>query len=118
MWVTKDGRTNTVALPDPSHVLSDVAFETWNELIENVSHTELDQMLSERFDEYLEQYPHPPDPDDGFVGVAPPAALVDADLSTTVQLNEVLDAVDPRWYLDVVHALRDLLRFPERVEYE
>lgn len=118
MWVTQDGRTNTVALRDPSYVLSDLAFDTWNELIENVPQAELELMLSERFDAVLAQYPHSPDPDDTFVGVAPPAELVDADLSTPVQLTQVLDAVDPRWYLDVVDALRDLLRFPERVEYQ
>lgn len=118
MWVTSDGRTNTVALPDPSYVLSDLAFDTWCELVETVPQVQLEQMLTERFDAVLAKHPHPPDLDDEYVGMAPPQAVVDRDLSTLDQLEQALNAVEPRWYLDVVDALRDLVLDPDSVEYE
>lgn len=118
MWVTEDGRTNTVALRDPSYILPDFAFRTWNELIETVEHAELERVLNDRFDAVLEAYPRQPDRDESFVGLAPPSELMDADLSSLAHLSDALDAVEARWYLDVVDALRDLLWFPERVEYE
>jgi hypothetical protein len=117
MWVTEDGRTNTVALPDPSYVLSDPAFDAWTHLIETVPHERIEEMLTQRFEAALEAYPRTPDADDEFVGAAPPAELVDSDISTYELLEQALDAVGPRWYLDVVMALIDLLQFPERVEY-
>ena len=117
MWVTEDGRTNTLALRDPSYVLSDVAFSAWNRLVETVPYERIESVLTERFEAVLEAYPHLPDPNDEYVDAFPPAELVDVDISTYEDLQAALDAVDVRWYLDVVTALTDLLRFPERVEY-
>ena len=118
MWVTEDGRTNTVALPDPSYVLSDAAFDSWNELVASVPHDTLRTLLESRFEAVLEQHPHQPDSDDTYFHTAPPAEFVDSDLSTIDRLNDALDALETRWYVDVVEALRDLLIFPDRVQYE
>lgn len=73
MWVTEEGRTNTVALPVPSYVLPDPAFDAWTHLIETVPHQRIEEMLTERFEAALGAYPRTPDADDEFVGAAPPA---------------------------------------------
>jgi hypothetical protein len=118
MWVTDDGRTNTVGLRDPSYVLSDVAFDTWNRLVETVDEAQVERVLTQRFEAVLDAYPHEPDQDSEYVDAAPPPELVDTDLSTIERLEMALDGVETRWYLDVVIALTELFRFPERVEYE
>ena len=42
------------------------------------------------------------------MGVAPPGGLFDFEFTDTATLQQVLREVDPRWRLDVVHALEDL----------
>ena len=107
--------TNTVALRDPSYVLSDLAFDSWNQLVDAVGRTQVERILIDRFEAVLHAYPHQRDRDNGNVDVARTRRQR---LGTLERLEAALDAVEKRWYLDVVTALTDLLRFPERVEYE
>ena len=50
-----------------------------------------------------------PDPDGLFMERAPAVGLLDGDVSTIDGLDAALGALDPRWQVDVLFALQDLI---------
>ncbi|MBS45948.1 MAG: hypothetical protein CMH83_22800 [Nocardioides sp.] len=107
MWIDETGRGHTVALPDPTEVMSDRFRSSFDgvigtrgeavvELLEVLQEEIFDQMLSLPVDAEFEQ-------------VAPPLGLLDQDVWSVEELGQYLRSVDLRWRLDAVLALDDYL---------
>jgi hypothetical protein len=108
MWVTADGVAHTVALPSPSELLTERALVAFENLRKGLGDEPLEELLEDEesaiFEDTLTQ-----DTDGRFVGLTPPRAILDGDLSTADLLVATVRAVDQRWRLDVVLALQDLI---------
>lgn len=108
MWVTSDGVAHTVALPSPSELLTEHALSAFENLRKGLGDEPLQGILEDEesaiFDDTLA-----PDTDDTFVGISPPRAVLAGDVSTVDLLVATVRAMDPRWRLDVVLALQDLI---------
>jgi len=107
MWVTPDGVLHTVALPDPSQVLTAPAEDAFRRLVGQEGtavETFLEAAETDCYDDVRV------DADDRFVAEAPPQGLVDRGPRSVTELREIVSAVPPRWRLDVVMALSDLFR--------
>ncbi|NCT92691.1 hypothetical protein GXB85_17290 [Cellulomonas sp. APG4] len=98
---------HTVALPEPSEVLTSRALATFRRLRDVVGPEAIEDSLEDE-EEKVYDADHPPDTDDSFVGAAPPVDLLDADLDSVDALVEAVRRVPGRWRLDVLMALTDL----------
>lgn len=108
MWVTADGIAHTVALPSPSELLTEPALSAFKNLRKGLGNEQLEELLEDEESAIFDDTPAP-DTDDTFVGVSPPLAVLDGDLSTADLLVATVRAMDQRWRLDVVLALQDLI---------
>jgi hypothetical protein len=108
VWVTPDGAQHVLSLPDPAEVLTPAALVSFLGLCLATPADDLDLALVDRLlalhDDGFE-----PDPDGRFVDRAPDLGLVDGDVSTLAALDTALARIDPRWQVDVLLALQDLL---------
>jgi len=108
MWVAEDGVQRTIALPDPSDVLSEEGLSTFAVLVSAADRDELELWIDDRL-LALHDATFKPDPDGVFVERVPAAGMLDGDLSTYEGLGAALDDVDPRWQVDLLLALHDLI---------
>lgn len=108
MWVTEDGRQHVVALPDPAEVLTPRALASFARLVADHVDDELELLLDDRLIA-LADAGFEPDADGVFVERAPAVGLLDGDVSTVAGLDAALAAIDPRWQVDVIFALQDLI---------
>ena len=108
MWVTADGVQRVISLPDPAEVLSSLALATFARLVADCGAERLELDLDDRLIA-LADAGFEPDPEGLFVERAPAVGLLDGDVSTLTGLDAALGALDPRWQVDVLFALQDLL---------
>lgn len=108
MWVTPDGVQRTIALPDPSDVLSAQGLATFAALVAGTDRDDLELWIDDRL-LALHDASFEPDPEGVFFERVPAAGMLDGDLSTLDGLGAALDAIDPRWQVDLLLALHDLL---------
>lgn len=113
MWVTPDGVQHTLALPEPVDVLSARGLETFAVLVAAADRDDLELWIDDRLIA-LHDASFEPDPEGLFFERVPAAGLLDGDLSTLDGLAAALDAVDPRWQVDLLLALHDVLDGIER----
>ena len=112
MWVTADGVAHTVALPRPSELLTEHALSAFENLRKGLGDEPLQELLEGEESAIFDDTPAS-DTDDSFVGISPPRAVLDGDVSTADLLVATVRAMDPRWRLDVVLALQDLIESSE-----
>lgn len=113
MWVTPDGVQHTLALPEPADVLGPRGLETFAALVAASDRDDLELWIDDRL-LALHDASFEPDPEGLFFERVPAAGLLDGDLSTLDGLGAALDAVDPRWQVDLLLALHDVLDGIER----
>jgi hypothetical protein len=108
MWVTPDGIQHVVALPDPAEVLTPEALAAFALLIADHDLDALELLLDDRLIA-LSDAGFEADPEGAFVERAPAIGLLDGDISTVAGLDAALGLIDPRWQVDVLFALQDLI---------
>lgn len=111
MWVDDQGVCHTVALPDPTELMSDVFRHSLDRLMmrdqEDLGEViEIEQM---RFFEERAGLLLCDSEEAEFVGAAPPIALLAEPVGTVEDLRQVIRGIDDRWRLDVLLALDDYL---------
>jgi hypothetical protein len=107
VWVDAEGALHTVALPEPSEVLTSRALATFWHLRDDVGPEVIEGILDDE-EEKVYDADHAPDTDDSFVGETPSVGFLDADLDSVNALAEAVRRVPDRWRLDVLMALADL----------
>jgi hypothetical protein len=108
MWVTPDGVQHVIALPDPAEVLTPAALASFARLVAMEDAESIELRLDDRL-LALSDHGFEADPDGVFVERAPAIGLLDGDLSSMEGLDAALSSVDPRWQVDLLFALQDLL---------
>jgi hypothetical protein len=111
MWIDDQGVAHTVALPDPTELMSDEFRRSLDKLIDQRADGVSDLLSAEEDAFYVARMNGVPI-DAGerdFEGLAPPQALLDDPVSSLDDLRARILAVDARWRLDVVVALDDYL---------
>jgi hypothetical protein len=108
MWIDDDGVTHTVALPDPTRVMSDDFRASLDALVAG------DRDALRVIVEHAEMRAHEADWSDlvgSEIHVAAPAPvdLLQGRLATPDDVAHAIDQVVPRWRLDVILALDDYL---------
>lgn len=108
MWVTADGVQHSIALPDPSEVLGAQGLASFAALVAAADRDELELWIDDRL-LALHDATFEPDTEGVFFERTPDIGILDGDLSTYDGLAAALDAIDPRWQVDLLLALHDLL---------
>jgi hypothetical protein len=108
MWITPDGVQHSLALPDPTEVLTDRALASFAVLVGRADRDDLELWIDDRL-LALHDASFPPDPDGLFFERAPAVGMLDGDLSTLEGLDEALAPIDPRWQVDLLLALHDIV---------
>ncbi len=111
MWVDDEGVFHTVALPDPAELMSDQFRVTFHRLVDQAP-GEVDELIETEQDHFFDAH------DDWSVdvenealheGQAPPAGILNASVGTLDDLKDMIRSVSPRWRLDVLMALEDVV---------
>jgi hypothetical protein len=107
VWVDEEGVCHTVALPDPTVLMS----EAFRESLDRLLVTAREDVASAVEMEEVRFYRGVPgsrsnDDEAEFVGVAPPEVLTEP-VSTVADLTSLLSRLDHRWRLDALVALDD-----------
>lgn len=109
MWVDEEGVCHTVALPDPTDLMSDVFRQSLDQLMLQ-DQEDLDEAIETEemrfFDERAGLLVRDADEVE-FVGAAPPLGLLAEPVGTVDDLRQVIRGIDDRWRLDVLLALDD-----------
>lgn len=111
MWVDEGGVAHTVALPDPSDLMSDgiqaqlrlLAREDAGQLW-----VELDACEAQVYEEILARH-WDPESEAEYVRAPPPVGLLAGWIATPKDLHDVLTRTDLRWRLDVICAVGDFI---------
>lgn len=111
MWIDADGVAHSVALPDPSHLMSptfqtalDALLATDREAVVLI----LEQEETRLFEQDLAAL-RDPEKEDVFEGLTPPVSLLDGQVSDSEDVRAALERMDWRWRLDVISALDDYI---------
>jgi hypothetical protein len=109
MWVDDDGVCHTVALPDPTVLMSDAFRESLDRLLmtEQEEVAKAVEMEEARFYEGASRS-HGTESEAEFVGVVPPEVLTEP-VASVADLTSLLGRLDYRWRLDALVALDDYL---------
>lgn len=111
MWVDAEGVCHTVAVPDPTELMSDDFRESLDHLLGEQA-GEVFDVISEQEDQFYQEHLANMQTDaqeDNFEGVAPPSGLLGIPIATSDELRHCILAVDRRWRLDAIVALDDYL---------
>lgn len=111
MWVDAQGVCHTVALPDPTELMSDAFRVSLDRLIGEQADEVSDLLSAEEERFYREQLAGPRSDvrESSFEGISPPSGLLGTPVETVDELRSCILAIDRRWRLDVVVALDDYL---------
>jgi hypothetical protein len=110
VWVDSKGVFHTVALPDPTTLMSEAFQDSLDQLLRTAP-DEVAQIVEAEEMRFYEAGPRvvPSDAnEDEFVGVVPPEVLTEP-VTTTADLKSLLGMLDSRWRLDALAALDDYL---------
>lgn len=108
MWVSDDGRLNTVALPDPSHVMTEEFRRSLEALAENDPESVAEAIEDAEDAVYDRDWSGLIGAED-YVGAPPPTDILRGSINTTSDLSDALLGVDGRWRLDAIVAVIDYL---------
>lgn len=106
MWIDADGVVHTVALPDPTDVMTDRFRTSLDQLISQDSDA-VAELIAEEQDRFFDGEAVTTDGEDEYASAAPPVGLLDKLVRTTEELRSTIADVDIRWRLDVLLALED-----------
>lgn len=111
MWMDVRGVANTVALPEPSMVMSEEFRNSLAALASSESEAIVSMLdsLESRIYASLPDQPDDPDAESQFVGVSPPQRLLTGSVLTVDGLRSALERTDSRWRLDAVCAVADYI---------
>lgn len=109
MWIDSQGIRHTVAVPDPTELMSDefrasldnLVNESADEVCEMIAEQELAFYKEKELGACLDSQEH------GFEGLSPPTGLLDEPATTIPELRTRIRNIDWRWRLDVICALDD-----------
>jgi hypothetical protein len=109
VWVDSEGVCHTVALPDPTVLMSEAFQDTLDQLLRTALE-EVAQIIEAEEMRFYEDGPRvfPSDNEAEFVGVVPPEVLTEP-VKTTADLKSLLRRLDSRRRLDALAALDDYL---------
>jgi len=109
MWFDDDGTCHTVALPDPTELMTASFRSTLDQLLISQPESVSDALAVEegRFfeEQTVVEVSTSDEPD--FVGVAPPMDLLAGTVRTVAELRAGVQRIDRRWRLDALMALDD-----------
>lgn len=111
MWIDRRGVCHTVALPDPTLLMSDVFRSSLDRLLAEAPEAVAETVEIEEdrfFEEHLSATNGVPD-DEGYVEAIPPERLMADAVATVGDLQLVIQGIDRRWRLDAVTALDDYI---------
>lgn len=108
MWIDAEGVAHTVALPNPTDLMSERFKSSLDKLMAEDVQAVADLIKAEQ-DRFFngEVGGTDLDTEDEDEGAAPPLGLLDRSVRTTVDLRSTLAALDIRWRLDALLALED-----------
>lgn len=96
MWLDSDGGIHTVALPDPTDVMSE-GFRASLDVLVETNRASVEDLLERAEELLLEEDLGALGTDEAFVGQSPPQALLDGSVSTEAELEQALQGVNLRW---------------------
>ena len=111
MWIDVDGVAHSVALPDPSDLMS-AEFQAGLEALLSKESAAVSQIVVDEEDRFLDQdltTLADPEKESAFEGLAPPRSLLKGQLSTPDDVRNAIADTDWRWRLDVICALDDYI---------
>jgi hypothetical protein len=108
VWIDDDGVLHTVALPDPTDVMT-VEFRVGLDSITGVRRDALRALIEDAQMRVFETtWSHLPRTED-YVGAAPPTGLLRGEVMAPEDVARVIDDVEARWRLDAIEALDDYI---------
>jgi len=111
MWIDSDGVAHSVALPDPSDLMS-AEFRRGLDALVSTESAAVSQVVEGEearfFDQDLRTLADV-EKDSAFEGLAPPRSLLDGFVSTPDDVRTAIASTDWRWRLDVICALDDYI---------
>ena len=111
MWVDDQGMCHTVALADPTELMSDIFRQSFGRLMAR-DQVDLGDVLEAEQMRFFEERAVSPlrDSDETlFVAAVPPLTLLVEPVETVDDLRKLLRGIDGRWRLDALLALDDYL---------
>jgi hypothetical protein len=109
VWVDDEGVCHTVALPDPTVLMSEAFRASLDQLLTAAREEVAKAVEMEEVRFYEGGLGPPPNESEAhFVGVAPPELLTEP-VKTIADLTSLLGRLDYRWRLDALVALDDYL---------
>ncbi len=111
MWVDDKGVCHTVALADPTWLMSDTFRRSLGRLMAR-DPDDLDDVFETEETRFFEERAVSPlrDSEEAeFVAAIPPPSLLDGPVETVDDLRQLLRGIDNRWRLDALLALDDYL---------
>lgn len=108
MWIDDDGNLHTVALPDPTDVMSD-DFRAGLDAVSRSDADSLREVVEHAEEQVYEADWHGLNTSEELVGTPPPVDLLRGDVSTAKDVADAIEQTDLRWRLDVILALDDYL---------
>jgi hypothetical protein len=111
VWVDDQGVCHTVALPDPTELMSDVFRQSLDQLIVRAQEyvAEAIEIEETRFFEERARLLVWDSAEAEFVGAAPPKGLMAEPVGTVADLRQLIREIDGRWRLDALLAVDDYL---------
>lgn len=111
MWTDNRGIYHTVALPDPTTLMSDVFRASLDRLVadERAAVAEMIESEENRFYEEPRELLEGTADDGGYVEAVPPTGLMTGTVATTGELQVAIQSIDRRWRLDALMALDDYI---------
>lgn len=109
MWISSDGRINTVAIPDPTDIMTDDFAKNcrivWRKTKRRVRRNWLDRLEEGILIEAANREISSVESD--FSGMPPPREILSGTPQSLEDIASSVHAVEQRWQVDVVMALTD-----------
>jgi hypothetical protein len=111
MWIDADGVAHSVALPDPSDLMS-VEFRTGLDDLLTRESTAVSQIVEDEEDRFFDEdltTLADVEKESAFEGLAPPRSVLDGHVGAPDDVRTAIANADWRWRLDVICALDDYI---------
>jgi hypothetical protein len=108
MWIDSSGVARTVALPDPTDVMS----HGYRASLDAIAHSDPDALqvvIRQAEEQVYEAGWLELSTSEEYIGTTPPAALLQGQVHSARDVANTLAQIDLRWRLDVIVALDDYL---------
>jgi hypothetical protein len=108
MWIDDGGVAHTVALPDPTEVMSD-DFRAGLDALAHSDANALREVIEQAEEQIYEAGWLELSTSAEYVGATPPVSLLRGHVRTARDVANAIDQTDLRWRLDVIMALDDYM---------